>query len=349
MSESGRVVVHVAAPDMLGLGRLEEIAAADSRVDVLTCAYEDAWDFRVAKSDINASPEELHRMEPPPTPEQAHAFATADVLLTHDTPLDLPERAPRLRWVHAIGSGVGNLRYVPLGARGITLTNSRGVASDSVADFAMGRILMVWKRFPELAELQARHEWTATFGRELKGATIGIFGVGAIGGALARRAKAFGMRVLGVRRTFAAGMTMPDVDELMGPEGLETLLRESDVLVLAAPGTPETVGLLDANALAAMKKGALLCNVGRGSLLDEAALVDSLAAGHLEAAILDVFHEEPLPASSPLWDVPNVYLSPHCAVSLDRYFDNVLDLFLDNLERYLDGRPLRNVVDLGGI
>jgi phosphoglycerate dehydrogenase-like enzyme len=334
---------------MLVLDRLGEIAAFDPRIEVVTLAYEDSWDFRVAKSDTGASFEELHAMEPPLTTEQAEAFGRADVLLTHDTPLDLPVHAARLQWIHAIGSGVGNLRYVPLAQSGITLTNSRGVASDPVAEFAMTGILMVWKRVPELFALQAKHEWTSTFGGQLVGRTLGIVGTGAIGSALALRAKAFGMHIIGTRRSYVDGMTVPGVDVLLGPDGLERLLRESDVVVLAAPATPETVDLLDAEAFAMMKEHAVLVNVGRGSLVDEAALIDTLMSGHLRAAVLDVVREEPLPADSPLWDVPNLYISPHCAVSLDRYFENVLELFIDNLDRFLERRPLRNVVDVAAI
>ncbi len=339
------VVIQIAAPDMLSLENLGMIADFDPRIEVITCAYEDSWDFRVAKSGIDASVDELKAEEPVPTPEQAAAFGRAEILLTHDTPLDLPDHAPNLRWVHSIGSGVGNLRYVPLTEHGITLTNSRGVASVPVAEFALARILMIWKRFPELAEAQLRHEWVDIYGRELSGCTIGIVGAGEIGSALAVRAKACGLRVIATRRSFVEGMTLPGVDVLSGPDGLDGLLAESDFVVLALPANAETVDLFDAETFAKMKPGSVFCNVARGSLVDEGALVDALASGHIRCAALDVVREEPLPASSPLWDVPNLYLSPHCAVSLDRYFPNVLELFLDNLDRYLEGKPLRNIVD----
>ena len=201
----------------------------------------------------------------------------------------------------------------------------------------MTGILMIWKRLPELFQLQARHTWEATFGGQLVGRTLGIVGTGAIGSALAIRAKAFGMHIIGTRRSYVDGMTVPGVDVLLGPDGLETLLRESDVVVLAAPSTPDTVDMIDAKALAMMKEQSVLINVGRGSLVDENALVDALSSGHLRAAVVDVVREEPLPPSSPLWDIPNLHISPHCAVSLDRYFENVLELFLENLGRYHRG------------
>jgi phosphoglycerate dehydrogenase-like enzyme len=133
---------------------------------------------------------------------------------------------------------------------------------------------------------------------------------------------------------------------VVGPEGLAGVLARSDAVVVCAPATSDTDDLIDREALATMREGAILCNVARGSLVDEDAVVDALRSGHLKAAILDVTREEPLPADSPLWTTPGVYLSPHSSASLERYADLLFDLFADNLARFLDGRPLRNVVDV---
>jgi phosphoglycerate dehydrogenase-like enzyme len=162
---------------------------------------------------------------------------------------------------------------------------------------------------------------------------------------VAERARALGARVLGLRRS-PPGAGPGPADELFGPERLHEMLARCDAVVVAAPATPETFHLIDAEALAAMRPGALLVNVARGSLVDEEALVRALTSGHLGAAALDVFEREPLPPESPLWDLSNAYLSAHSSVSVDRYLEDVFELFLDNLARYLRGEELRNRVDM---
>jgi len=229
------------------------------------------------------------------------------------------------------------------------VTNAVGVSAAPMAEFVVGRILQLWKRFPEIDEVARRHAWTPTFGRMLAGSTVGIVGLGAIGSALAARADALGMRVVASRRSWTPGMTAPHVDTLYGPDALPTLLGESDVVVLCAPSTPETRGMIDADALAAMRPGALFVNVGRGTMVDEPALIDALERGHLTAAVLDVTSEEPLPPEHPLWDAPNVYISAHCSATSDGYVERVLAVFVDNLTRYLAGHPLGNVVDAGAV
>jgi phosphoglycerate dehydrogenase-like enzyme len=171
-------------------------------------------------------------------------------------------------------------------------------------------------------------------------------GLGSIGDAVALRARALGARVLGLRRSAKPGDTSASVETLYGSAGLHEMLARCDAVVVAAPATPETQHLIDAAALAAMKPGAVLVNVARGSLVDEAALVAALGEGRLGAAALDVFEREPLPKESLLWDLPNLYVSAHSSVSVDRYLDDVFDLFADNLRRFTAGEPLRNVVDM---
>jgi phosphoglycerate dehydrogenase-like enzyme len=178
----------------------------------------------------------------------------------------------------------------------------------------------------------------------LAGSTLGVVGLGAIGGALAARARALGMRVLATRRRWQPGQTSPLADELYGADGLERLLERSDALALCAPDSPATRDLIDAKALARMKPGAVLINVARGSLVDEAALRAALESGRLGAAILDVTRVEPLPADDPLWDAPNLYLSPHCAVSPDAYVERMLDFLAENVARWARGEELANRV-----
>ncbi len=247
--------------------------------------------------------------------------------------------------MQAIGAGIGQLEPAELRARGITLTNAAGVASAPIAEFVIGRLLEVWKDVRVLERQQREHLWRMHQGLLVKGRTIGIVGLGAIGRDVARRARAFEMTVLANRRSARAGDADPDADEIHGPDGLDEMLARSDAVVLCAPQTPETVDLFDAERLARLKPGAVLVNVARGSLIDESALVAALEAGQLGAAVLDVTREEPLPANSPLWEAPNLYLSPHCSTAREGYDQALMELFCDNLERYMAQEPLRNVVD----
>jgi phosphoglycerate dehydrogenase-like enzyme len=251
--------------------------------------------------------------------------------------------------VQGIGSGYEHIWGAGLDRDGIVVTNAVGVSAVPMAEFVLGRILQMWKRFPEIEDHARRHEWKPAFGRMLAGSTLGIIGLGAIGKALAERAGALGMRVVASRRSWQPGMTAPHVDTLYGPKDLHALLAESDAVVLCAPSTAETRRMIDADALAAMKPGALFVNVGRGTMVDEPALIDALERGHLSAAVLDVTSEEPLPADNPLWDAPNVFVSAHCSATSEGYVERVLAVFLDNLTRYLAGEPLRNVVDAAAV
>jgi phosphoglycerate dehydrogenase-like enzyme len=247
--------------------------------------------------------------------------------------------------VQGIGAGI-DMYYGARLPADVVLTNAAGISAVPMAEFVMARILSVWKRFPELAALQERHEWKPAYGALFAGSTLGIVGFGAIGAAIAERARAFGARVVASRRRPELGDGGTGlVDVMYGPDELHELLAQCDSVVVAAPATPETRDLFDAAAFAAMKPGSVFCNVGRGSLVDEDALIDAARAGHLRAAILDVTRYEPLPPESPLWDAPNVLLSPHSSATADRYAERLYELFADNLRRYLAGEPLRNVVD----
>ena len=289
--------------------------------------------------------DELLANAPPLSESERAVIAEADVLMALDLPPGIREWAPRLRWVQAIGAGIGQLEPAKLKAKGVVLTNAAGVASTPIAEFAIGRLLEVWKDIRVLERQQKDRHWKMHQGLLVKGRTIGIVGLGAIGRDVARRAKAFEMTVLANRRSAQPGDTDPDADELFGPDGLDEMLARSDAVVLCAPHTPETIDLFDAQRLGRLKPGAVLVNVGRGSMIGEAALVDALESGHLGAAVLDVTREEPLPADSPLWDAPNMYLSPHCSTAREGYNEALLELFCDNLERFLSEEPLRNVVD----
>lgn len=256
--------------------------------------------------------------------------------------LRLLEAQPQLPWVHMRWAGIPEPLLVGMQPYRAILTNGSGAHGSAMAESVAGMILAHYKQYADLWACQQRVQWAPRHLTELRGRTIGIVGLGDLGGATARLLRAFGVRVLGLRRH---ARPAPDVDHVYGPEDLDTFLHQLDVLVLAAPLTRETAGLIGAAQLAALPRGALLVNVGRGPLLDEAALLDALRSGHLGGAALDVFETEPLPSDSPLWTLPNVFVSPHCADNTPESEQRGLEVFLDNLARYRRGAPLRNVVD----
>jgi phosphoglycerate dehydrogenase-like enzyme len=323
----------------------EEVAALhalDPRIEVVVAAYDEPHDLRTARGAGDGA---ALRDQAPPVPDDvAAALARAEVVLAIDLPFDVAALAPRLRWVQAVGAGTGQLQSAGLAEGGIVLTSNGGSNSLGIAEFVMGRLLQVTKRFRELDEAQAGHRWDALFGGQLAGRTLGLIGYGAINQAVAVRAAAFGMEILATRQR--ATDPEPPVERFFTPDRLHEMLAASDAVVAAAPETPATIGLVGAAELAAMRPGAFFANVGRGSLLDEAALVAALERGHLGAAALDVASVEPLPADDPLWDAPNLYLSGHCSSSPEALFRNLHELFRRNLRRHLDGEPLLNQVDL---
>ncbi len=270
-------------------------------------------------------------------------------------------RAPDLRWVHSATAGVERVLTPASRARRLVITNARGVFSRPIAEYVILMILAVSRRLPQLLELQAERTWQPLESRELRDVTVGIVGLGSMGRAVGALATAFGCRVVATRRRPEAGTSAPAgtpettaeepflgslmLDRVLPPERLPELLAESDFVVLAAPLTSDTHGLIGADAIAHLKPGAWVINVARGELVDERALARALRDGRIGGAVLDTFQEEPLPASSPLYDLPNVILTPHTSWSSTRVLDRSVGLFADNLRRYAAGQPLLNVVD----
>ena len=324
---------------------IERIGALDPRIEVVVERYDEPHELRSARGKPDA--EDRRDQAPPLTDAQRAAFGRLEVALAIDLPFDVAAVAPGLRWVQAVGAGTGQLQSAGLGGAGIRLTSAAGANAVGIAEFALARVLAHWKGFRELDARQAEHVWEPRFGRQLAGCTLGLLGLGAINSAVAARAQALGMRVVATRRSATPGATAPDVDELFPTSALHAMLGGCDVVIAAVPETPETRGLIDAAALAAMQPGAFFVNVGRGSLVDEPALIAALERGHLGGAALDVASVEPLPPDHPLWDAPNLVLSPHAATSPSALFANLHELFLENLAGYLAGGPLRNEVDLG--
>jgi phosphoglycerate dehydrogenase-like enzyme len=269
-------------------------------------------------------------------------------------------RAPRLVWVHSATTGVERALTPTALERGIVITNARGVFSRPIAEYVLMMILSVSRRLPQLLELQRERTWQPLEGAELRDVTVGIVGLGSIGRSVAALANAFGCRVVAIRRRSeesADGATDdaadPDapplsahvLDRVLGPDGLPELLGESDFVVLAAPLTPETEGMINDAALGAMKPGSWLINVARGRLVDERALLRALTDGHIGGAVLDTFTTEPLSPDSPFYDLDNVIVTPHTSWSSGRVLDRSVGLFCDNLRRFAAGEPLLNVVD----
>jgi phosphoglycerate dehydrogenase-like enzyme len=311
---------------------------------VIAEEYSEPHELRSARGKPGA-PDARDRA-PELTAVQKDVFAQLEVAVAIDLPYDVAVHAPNLRWVQSVGAGTGQLQSAGLADAGIRLTSSAGANAVGIAEFVLGRVLQHFKHFRALDAAQGRHDWQPVFGRQLAGTTLGLLGLGAINSAVAERARAFGMRVLATRRSATPGASEPGIDELFGPSELPTMLGRCDVVVAAVPETPETTGMMDATAFAAMRQGALFVNVGRGSLVDEPALIDALERGHLGGAALDVASIEPLPADHPLWDAPNLMLSPHTAASPGALFVNLHALFKEQLVRYLRGEPLLNEVDL---
>jgi phosphoglycerate dehydrogenase-like enzyme len=275
----------------------------------------------------------------------------ADVAFVIALSKEAVARATRLQWLHCSAHAVGHFPLAELAARGIVVTNSRGIQAIPIAEHVMACLLALARKLPETLRDQQERAWrpNVLVGEAspwlLAGRTIAVIGTGTIGGAIAARAKAFGMRVMGMRRNPARGVPA-GFDEIVGPADRNRLLAAADVVVLAAPLTTETHRLLDAAAIATMKSGAIVINVARGQLIDEGALADALEAGRLGGAVLDVFTTEPLPPDSPFWSLPNVIVTPHNSGFRTGHFDAVIDLFAENLTRFERGVELLNRVDL---
>lgn len=271
------------------------------------------------------------------------SMATAEGLVTWDLPTrDLAARAPRLKWIHVIGAGVDHLAPLDWLPPGVALSNNSGVHTAKFADYAAMALLLLNAGLPRLATAQRARRWDPLFSTPIAGKTVAVVGVGRMGGAVARVAKRLGLQVLGVRRS---GRPARHVDQMVRPERLGQVLARADFVVVTAPLTAATQGLIGPAEFARMKPSAGLVNVGRGPVVDVVALAAALRQGRLAGAVLDVFAAEPLPRSSPLWRVPNLVITPHVSSDdLEDYVSRTLDLVLDNAARLLDGRRLRNRV-----
>ena len=262
---------------------------------------------------------------------------------------ELLDKAPRLRFIQSIGAGTDQFDREKLKQRGIRLASAQGVNINAVSEHVMALILAIARRLPEARDNQAKHVWRGMISDlsqredELSGKVLLIFGLGGIGSRLANLAKAFGMRVIGVKRDPTKGHEA--ADSVVATADLKAVLPEADFVALTCPLTKETENVVNADALSRMRTSAYLISAARGRCVDEPSLIKALQDGTIAGAGIDVTVEEPLPPSSPLWDFPNVLITPHTAGETRRYEENVLDILVDNLERQWRGNPiLRNQI-----
>jgi phosphoglycerate dehydrogenase-like enzyme len=259
--------------------------------------------------------------------------------------------AKKLRWIHSQAAAVHQFMFPELVNSDVILTNARDVHGPVVAEQVIAMMFALAKRIPAAVRFQQKHEWGQdafssgrSHSRELAGATLGLVGLGSIGRKVATHAAALGMRVIAVRE-HPEKEKPQDVDEVLPTSKLQELLAQSDYVVLSAPVTAQTTGMIGARQLAAMKPDAFLLNVGRGPLIDEAALVEVLRQHKIGGAALDVFDQEPLPPDSPLWDLEDLLITPHTGGISENMWERHYALFSDNLHRYLSGQPLLGLVD----
>jgi phosphoglycerate dehydrogenase-like enzyme len=274
------------------------------------------------------------------------AAADAEVAFSGNNPRrvrQLLDATPKLRWYHTISAGVENMPLPELAERGIVLTNNSGSYDIQIAEHLMAFVFAASRQFHRYRDSQRASEWEEQEHQELRGATIVVYGMGSIGGEIARLASAIGMRVIGIRRN--AGPAEPGIERVVAADRLAEVVSEADYLAIAAPLTAATRGAISREVISRLKPTAWIVNIARGAIVDEPAMIEALQAKRIGGAALDVFTTEPLPKESPLWKLENVIVTPHDAGSSPRADERSLALFAENLRRYKAGEPLINRVD----
>lgn len=274
-----------------------------------------------------------------PSPEQ---LARTEALMAGAVPAGLLPSMPRLRWAQAMSAGVDNWLALPDLPPGLTLTCARGTHTESMPENIIGALFHVAKPYAQVAEYQKQGKWVHTVAQPLTGKTLGILGLGVIGQEVARIAVALGMHVIGTKRR---PTRIPNVAEVLPPSQTDEVLAQSDFVLLLLPATPETENFIDAKRLARMKPSAWLLNFGRGQIVNDADLMAATKEKKIAGALLDVFRQEPLPSEHPFWTAPGIVVLPHIGGPHPQRDRFVARLFVENLKRFLDGEPLREVVD----
>lgn len=266
-----------------------------------------------------------------------------DILIAGKFDKDIIGRAEKLQWVHALAAGVDRLLFPKFVESDIVLTNSSGVHPVPISEHVLGMMLMMSRRLNESVKNQLHKEWKRPVPTELYGKTLGIIGFGSIGERIGYLGKCFGMYVIGLKRN--VDYKTDSAHELVPPDRLDDLLNRSDFVVLSLPLTKDTNHLISKRELSVMKDTACIINISRGNIMCEEDLVKALQTKEIAGACLDVFEEEPLPVESPLWELDDVVVTPHYAGSTPEYFNRAIDIFCDNLRRFLKGENMVNVVD----
>jgi phosphoglycerate dehydrogenase-like enzyme len=280
----------------------------------------------------------LPRKEKP----SAEQLARTEAMMAGAVPAGLLPAMPRLRWAQAMSAGVDNWLALPDLPSGLTLTCARGTHTESMPENIIGALFHVAKPYAQVAEHQKESKWVHTVAQPLTGKTLGILGLGAIGQEVARIAVALGMHVIGTKRR---PTRIPNVAEVLAPEQTDEVLSQSDYVLLLLPATPETENFIDAKRLARMKPSAWLLNFGRGQIINDADLIAATREKKIAGALLDVFRQEPLPSEHPFWKAPGIIVLPHIGGPHPQRDRFVARLFVENLKRFLDGEPLKEVVD----
>jgi phosphoglycerate dehydrogenase-like enzyme len=275
------------------------------------------------------------------TPTQAQR-ADTEALLAWGAPSGLLPQMPKLHWVQALTAGVEGWLALPDLPAQLTLTCARGTHRESMPENILGALFHLTKPYAAIVEDQKRSQWTRRVATPLNGQTLGILGLGAIGQEVARLAAALGMRVIGTRR---GGAPLPGLAEVLPPERTADVLAQSDFVLLLLPATPETENFINTQRLSQMKPTAWLLNFGRGHLIADADLIAAVKAKRIAGAVLDVFRQEPLPSEHPFWQTEGILVLPHIGGGHPTRDRIVAKLFTENLGRFLDGRPLKEVVD----
>jgi phosphoglycerate dehydrogenase-like enzyme len=274
------------------------------------------------------------------------AAADAEVAFASNNPRRvtlLLNAAPKLRWYHSVGAGVDTVPLSEFGKRGIVLTNNSGSYDIQIAEHLMAFVFAASRQLHRYRDHQRAHEWKDEPHQELRDATIVVYGMGSIGGEVARLATAVGMRVVGVRRHAAP---TAGISRVVPTDRLRDVVGEADYLAITAPLTPATRGAISRDVISRMKPTAWIVNIARGAIVDEPAMIDALRERRIAGAALDVFATEPLPPENPLWSLENVIITPHSSGDSPRVGERTIALFAENLRRYKAGEPLLNQVDL---
>jgi len=269
----------------------------------------------------------------------------ADVLFALRLPQDILRRAPHLKWMQMMSAGVEMSLNKDIIESPVVMTNVSGIHVDTISEYILCMMLMFARQMPLYFKLQQEKKWERNDPMLLRGKTAGIVGLGNIGRKVARIARCFGMDVIATRRSVTEGMRTRYVDKLIPRQKLPELLAESDFVILTLPSTAETTNLIGEKELSLMKSTAFIINIARGNVIDEEALISALEEKSIAGAVLDVFNQEPLPAESKLWSLPNVILTPHVAGSMTDYFSRCTDVFCDNMQRFLAGKRLHHIVN----